>query len=67
MRGATSIIGNPPIAQSRMHELHCKVCSPNSYDFKFILSFSPIFIILIYLFTPTTDSLKNYHDYFLNV
>ena len=35
MRGATSIIGNIPIALSRIHELHRKVCSPNFYDFKF--------------------------------
>ena len=42
MRGATSIIGNIPIALSRIHELHCKVCSPNFYDFKFLSTFSPI-------------------------
>ncbi len=42
MRGATSIIGNIPIALSRIHELHCKVCSPNFYDFKFLMTFSPI-------------------------
>ena len=67
MRGATSIIGNIPIALSRNHELHCKVCSPNFYDFKFLITFSPIFITFIYLFPPTTDSLKNFNDYFLNV
>ena len=67
MRGATSIIGNIPIALSRIHELHCKVCSPNFYDFKFFITFSPIFITSIYLFPPTTDSLKNENDYFLNV
>jgi len=42
MRGATSIIGNIPIALSRNNELHCKVCSPNFYDFKFLSTFSPI-------------------------
>ncbi len=47
MRGATSIIGNIPIALSRNNELHC--------------------ITFIYLLSPTTDSLKNEHDYFLNV
>ena len=67
MRGATSIIGNIPIALSRIHELHCKVCSPNFYDFKFLSTFSPIFITFIYLLSPTTDSLKNFNDYFLNV
>lgn len=67
MRGATSIIGNIPIALSRIHELHCKGCSPNFYDFKFLRTFSPIFITFIYLFPPTTDSLKNFNDYFLNV
>ena len=67
MRGATSIIGNIPIALSRIHELHCKVCSPNFYDFKFLITFSPIFITFIYLLSPTTDSLKNFNDYFLNV
>ena len=67
MRGATSIIGNIPIALSRIHELHCKVCSPNFYDFKFLSTFSPIFINFIYLLSPTTDSLKNFNDYFLNV
>ena len=67
MRGATSIIGNIPIALSRIHESHCKVCSPNFYNFKFFITFSPIFITFIYLFSPTTDSLKNEHDYFLNV
>lgn len=35
MRGATSIIGNFPIALSRNNEMHCKVRSPNFYDFKF--------------------------------
>ena len=67
MRGATSIIGTIPIALSRIHELHCKVCSPNFYDFKFLSTFSPIFINFIYLLSPTTDSLKNFNDYFLNV
>ena len=67
MRGATSIIGNIPIALSRNNELHCKVCSPNFYDFKFFITFSPIFINFIYLLSPTTDSLKNEQDYFLNV
>lgn len=38
MRGATSIIGNIPIALSRKNELHCKVCSPNFYDFKFMFA-----------------------------
>lgn len=66
MRVATSIIGNIPISLSRNNELHCKVCSPNFYDFKFIKLFSPIFIILVYLFSPSTDSLKNSYDYFLN-
>ena len=66
MRGATSIIGNIPIALSRIHELHCKVCSPNSYDFKFLIAFSPIFITSTYLFPPTTDSLEKFDDYFLN-
>lgn len=42
MRGATSIIGNIPIALSRNNELHCKVCSPNFYDFKFLSTLSPI-------------------------
>ena len=64
MRGATSIIGNIPIALSRIHELHCKVCSPNFYDFKFFITFSPIFIIITYLFSATTDSLKSLNDYF---
>lgn len=67
MRGTTSIIGNIPIALSRNNELHCKVCSPNFYDFKFLSTFSPIFITFIYLLSPTTDSLKNFNDYFLNV
>ena len=67
MRGATSIIGTIPIALSRIHELHCKVCLPNFYDFKFFITFSPIFITFIYLLSPTTDSLKNFNDYFLNV
>ncbi len=67
MRGATSIIGTIPIALSRIHELHFKVCSPNFYDFKFFITFSPIFITFIYLLSPTTDSLKNFNDYFLNV
>ena len=66
MRGATSIIGTSPIALTRKNELHCKVCSPNSYDFKFLITFSPIFIIFIYLFPPTTDSLEKFDDYFLN-
>ena len=66
MRGATSIIGNPPYLSISLHELHCKVCAPNSYDFKFFITFSPIFIMSIYLFPPTTDSLKNFNDYFLN-
>lgn len=66
MRGTTSIIGNIPITLSRNYEMHCKVCSPNSYDFKFYLVFSPIFIIFVYLFSPGTDSLKNSYDYFLN-
>ena len=65
MRGATSIIGISYRSYS-LHELHYKVCSPNSYDFKFLITFSPIFITSIYLFPPTTDSLKNFNDYFLN-
>ena len=64
MRGTTSIIGNFPIALSRNNEMHCKVCSPNSYDFKFLITFSPIFITSTYLFPPTTDSLKSLYDYF---
>lgn len=35
MRGTTSIIGDFPIAQSRNNEMHCKVCLPNFYNFKF--------------------------------
>lgn len=66
MRGATSIIGNIPITLSRKNEMHYKVCSPNFYDFKFYKQFSPIFIIFVYLFSPSTDSLKNSYDYFLN-
>ena len=64
MRGTTSIIGNFPIALSRNNEMHCKVCSPNFYDFKFLITFSPIFITFIYLFPPPTDSLKIFNDYF---
>jgi|GEM_PF-1752411 len=64
MRGTTSIIGNFPIALSRNNEMHCKVCSPNFYDFKFYITFSPIFIIATYLFSATTDSLKSLNDYF---
>lgn len=56
-----------PYRSFSLHELHCKVCSPNSYDFKFFITFSPIFITFIYLFPPSTDSLKNFNDYFLNV
>ena len=64
MRGTTSIIGNFPIALSRNNEMHCKVCLPNFYDFKFYITFSPIFIIITYLFSATTDSLKSLNDYF---
>ena len=64
MRGTTSIIGNFPITLSRNNEMHYKVCSPNFYDFKFLITFSPIFIIITYLFSATTDSLKSLNDYF---
>lgn len=64
MRGTTSIIGNFPIAQSRNNEMHCKVCLPSFYNFKFQIAFSPIFIIATYLFSATTDSLKSLYVYF---
>ncbi len=60
----TSIIGNFPIAQSRIYEMHCKVCLPNFYNFKFYIAFISIFIMSTYLFSATTDSLKSLYDYF---
>lgn len=67
MRGATSIIGNIPIALSRNNELHYKVCSPNFYRLKFISFTSAHFINIYYLFTPSTSSLEVSIYYFSDV